>query len=147
MRIEFKKYYFIVHSKKIIRFIGNFTSFGKQPVAAAFWPFIFVNPDTEEESRYQEIIRHETIHIRQEIELLVIFAELIYILEYCYARYIKKLDPKQSYYWTSMEQEAHRNAMNPNYLKARKPYATFKYLFDKKWLGRTEDHQLIVKDF
>ncbi len=123
-----------------MRLIGKFASVGINPVAAAFWPFIFINPDTQQESRYEEIIR-------QEIESLVIFAEILYIVEYIYARYVKKLDAKQAYYWTSMEQEAHRNAMNPNYLKARKPYATFKYFFDKKWLGRMEDHQLIVKNF
>jgi hypothetical protein len=58
-----------------------------------------------------------------------------------------KLSKRQSYYYTAMEQEAHRNAMNTNYLKNRKHYAMVKYIFDKKKLSRGNSGELIVEDY
>jgi hypothetical protein len=144
MKIEFKKYYFIVTSKTIVCRLGRFISLGDNAMGITFYPFIFVRPDTRTN---KELIRHETIHIRQQVELFIIGAELLYIIEYCYARYIKKFDARQAYYFTSAEQEAHRNAMKEDYLSKRKPYAVLKYIKDKKWLGRGPNDELIIRDY
>jgi hypothetical protein len=144
MKIEYKGYYCIVTSKKIVKVLGKFVSLGTNAMAITFYPFIFVRPDTRNN---EELLRHEIIHIRQQLELLIIFAWLLYIIEYCYARYIKKYNSRQSYYYTSLEQEAHRNAMKEDYLLKRKPYAVLKYIKDKKWLGRTENNELIVQEY
>ena len=144
MKIEYKGYYFIVTSNNIVRKLGRLVSLGDRAMAITFYPFLFVRTDTRQN---QELIRHETIHIRQQLELLLVGSWILYIFEYIYARYIKKLDKRQSYYFTSLEQEAHRNAMNENYLQQRKPYAVLKYITDKKWLGRKENGELIVKNY
>lgn len=144
MKIEFKGYYFIVTSAKIVRRLGGFISLGNSAMAITLYPFIFVRPDTRHN---RELIRHETIHIRQQLELLIVGAWLLFVVEYLYARFIKKMDARQSYYFTASEQEAHRNAMNENYLSMRKPYTIFKYLRNKKWLGRTENGELIIREY
>jgi hypothetical protein len=144
MRFEWKGYYWIVISNRIVKILGRVVSLGDNAMGITFYPFLFVREDTR---YHEELIRHETIHIRQQLELLIVGAWLLYIIEYIYARYIKKLDARQAYYYTALEQEAHRNAANVHYLQERKPYAVLRYIRDKKWLGRTADSVLIEKDY
>lgn len=144
MKIEFKKYYWIITSNKIVRNLGKFISLGGNAMAITFYPFLFVRKDTRNN---QELIRHETIHIKQQIELLIIGAWLLYICEFIYGKYVKKLDSRQAYYFTAMEQEAHRNAMNTRYLSTRAPYSILKYIKNKKWLARDANDELIVKEY
>ncbi len=144
MKLEYKGYYFIVISDSIVRRLGGWVSLGDSAMAITFYPFIFMRKDTREN---EELMRHEVVHIRQQGELLIVGAWLLYLFEYWYARLIKKLDARQAYYYTALEQEAHRNAMNENYLKERKPYAMLRYIKDKMWLGRTVSGKLIEKDY
>ncbi len=144
MKFEFKGYYFVVISDKIVRNLGKLVSLGENAMAITFYPFLFVRIDTRNNA---ELIRHETIHIRQQLELLIIGAWVLYLVEYFYGIYVKKLDKRQAYYFTALEQEAHRNAMNLNYLSQRKPYAVLKYIKDKKWLGRGPNDELISRDY
>lgn len=144
MSISFKKYYFLVTSDKIIKKLGGLVSLGTNAMAITIFPFIFVR---EDKIHHKELLRHEEVHIRQQIELLVFGALILYLTEYIYARKIKKLSKRQSYYFTFLEQEAHRNAMKENYLKKRKPYAMVKYLFDKKKLFRGNNGELIEEDY
>lgn len=147
MSITFKGYYFIIFSTRLSRFFGRAVSLGDSAMAITLWPFIIVRANLRHDAVLPELIRHETIHIRQQIELLLIGAWLLYGLEYIYARWIKKFDKRQAYYYTALEQEAHRNAMNPDYLEKRKSYAVLRYITDKKMLGRTKEGMLIEKDF
>lgn len=124
--------------------LGKLISLGSTAMAITFYPFIFVKPNCRNN---EELLRHETIHIRQQIELLIIGAWILFLFEYTYARLIKKLDARQAYYYSALEQEAHRNAMKETYLQTRKPYAMLKYIKDKKWLGRTASGELICKDY
>ena len=140
-------YPFIIFSTRLTRFLGRAVSLGDSAMAITFWPFIIVRSNLKHATVLPELIRHETIHIRQQLELLLIGAWILYGLEYFYARHIKKLDKRQAYYHTAMEQEAHRNAMKPDYIKNRKPYAVLRYITDKKMLGRTATGELIEKDF
>lgn len=144
MKIEWKGYFFIVTSRRIVRRLGRLVSLGDSAMAITFYPCIFVRPDTR---YHEELIRHETIHIRQQLELLIVGAWLLFLFEYLYALKIKKFDARQAYYYTTFEQEAHRNAMNPHYLCKRQPYAWVRYLKDKKWLGRTAQGELIERNY
>lgn len=137
----------IVYSRRIVRFFGRFISLGEGAMAITLYPFIFVSPSLQGKPVLPELLRHEAIHIRQQAELLVLGAWLLFLAEYLYARIVKRLDPRQAYYFTSMEQEAHRNAMKEEYLFRRRPYAMLRYLRDKKWLGRAEDGTLIEREY
>lgn len=142
MKFEFRRHYFIVTSDKIVKILGRLISLGDNAMAITLYPFIFIRKDKR---NFEELVRHETIHIFQQLELLIIGAWVLFISEYLYAKYIKKFDARQSYYFTAMEQEAHINAINETYLTTRKPYSVFKYVFNKKRLYRDSNSNLIIK--
>ncbi len=144
MNITLKKYFFIVTSDKIVINLGRFVSLGANAMAITLFPFIFVRKDTVNN---EELLRHEEIHIRQQLELLIFGVVILYFIEYFFARAFKKLSKRQSYYFTAMEQEAHRNAIKEDYLKTRKPYSIIKYIWDKKKLNRDEDGNLICEEY
>lgn len=109
--------------------------------AITLFPFIFIgreykgyfnkNPD-----EYKTLIRHEGIHYKQALELLIIPFYLWYLIEwairlvqYRNARTIYgKKDWKAAYRNISFEREAYCNDTKPAYLKTRKRFASFKYL-------------------
>jgi hypothetical protein len=93
-----------------------------------------------------ELINHEKIHLRQQLEMLIIFAEILYIAEFLYARLILKLPKKEAYYFISLEQEAHINAPNKSYLKNRKFWALVPYLLHKKHIRRNTDGALVISE-
>jgi hypothetical protein len=78
-----------------------------------------------------QLINHELIHFRQEVELLLVGSFLLYFFEYLYGKLIKKLSATEAYFNLAMEQEAYLNQNNLNYLNERKPFAVFHYLFHK----------------
>lgn len=143
-KIQFKKTHFLIISDQLVTKLGRLVSLGDNAMAITVWPFLMVRPSTMDNV---ELIRHETIHIKQQIELFIIGAPLLYVFEYLYARYWKKLDKRQVYYYSAMEQEAHRNASNENYLKERRPYAVLWYIRNKKHLARGPQGELIEKDY
>lgn len=91
--------------------------------ATAFWPFIFVRKD----ACITRTLNHEMIHIRQQLELFVVFGYVWYVLELLWKWvYFRDLDAA---YWNhSMEREARKNEHNMYYLARRKRFAFFKYL-------------------
>lgn len=64
------------------------------------------------------LINHERIHLRQQLEMLVIPFYIWYLVEF----YTK------GYYNISFEREAYRNEHDPTYLRRRKPFAFLKYI-------------------
>lgn len=81
--------------------------------AIALWPFIFVR----NEVKFNDIdLNHEKIHLRQQIELLIIPFYIIYLIEWIFKKY-KNI---------SFEKEAYSNEDNLNYLKTRKLYNQWK---------------------
>lgn len=73
--------------------------------------------------------RHETIHIRQAGELLVLGFYLIYIWDWFWAilKYMQRLENQQNlseyaYFRIRAEQEAYAHDRDPEYLHHRKPY-------------------------
>lgn len=91
----------------------------------ALFPFIFICKP--EDKKNKVLINHEKIHLRQQIEMLIIFFYLFYIIEYYY--WVFKLkNPYQAYKRISFEREAYANELNLNYLKKRKFWNFRKYL-------------------
>tara|TARA_R110002110_G_scaffold131470_1_gene312333 strand:+ start:462 stop:806 length:345 start_codon:yes stop_codon:yes gene_type:complete len=93
------------------------------PVSAiTLFPFIFV-ADKEAEDW---LIIHETIHIKQYIELLIVGFPILYLLDFLRGlwKYKKVAD---AYHSIRLEQEAYRNEGNPYYLEERTWFAWRKY--------------------
>ena len=84
--------------------------------AITIFPFII-----SREEMNAETLNHETIHIYQQRELLLIGFYLLYF--YYYLRgVIKYKDKQKAYFMIPFEQEAYANDGNLNYLDERKPY-------------------------
>ena len=73
-------------------------------------------------------IRHESIHWKQQMEMLIIFFYLWYLIEWI-IRLITNFG--DAYRNLSFEREAYGNESNVNYLSERKHYSWVKYLFKK----------------
>ena len=70
-------------------------------------------------------IRHEKIHWKQQMELLIVPFYLWYVIEWL----IRMITDKgNAYRAISFEQEAYQNESNLNYLDNRKHFAFLKYL-------------------
>lgn len=95
----------------------------------ALFPFILVKL---EKSRFDEVmIRHEIIHLRQQLELLVIPFYFFYLLNYLYNRLIYN-DHHEAYMNIVFEREAYANDAFPDYLKRRKLFSWIKYFKTKR---------------
>lgn len=114
----FKK--LIVVSPRLLKILsGNFAR------GMALFPFILLQ--THDLKLNKQIINHELIHIRQQIELLVIPFYLWYLIEYLIKR-IKYKSHYLAYKNLSFEREAYANEEDFGYLKTRKFWAFLKYL-------------------
>ena len=81
--------------------------------AITLWPFIFVR----KEYSFNNIdLNHEKIHLKQQIELLVILFFLIYLIEWIFKGYRN----------ISFEKEAYRYEEDLGYLKTRKHFAQWR---------------------
>lgn len=93
--------------------------------AITLFPFILLrNRDLKKD---ETLIIHEKIHLRQQLELLIIFFYLWYVIEYYY-RIFKLKDAFKAYKAISFEREAFANEHNSEYLSKRKLWAFWKYL-------------------
>jgi hypothetical protein len=91
----------------------------------ALFPFIFIKYSGTKNN--SQIINHELIHIRQQVELLVVPFYLLYLLNYlinliCYRNHDK------AYRNIVFEQEAYQNDNNGTYLSGRRFAAWANYL-------------------
>ncbi len=91
--------------------------------AMAIWPVIFFKYKSLVADR--QILNHERIHLRQQVECLLIPFYLIYFGEYLFYR-LKLKNHDQAYRSISYEKEAYSNEDNPNYLKRRKVFSNFR---------------------
>lgn len=85
--------------------------------------FVFLNKKTKalKKDDLAVLLNHERIHIRQQIELLIIPFFILYTLEWIILC-IKFRDRDRAYRNISFEKEAYDNADDLTYLKHRKPY-------------------------
>lgn len=101
-------------------------------VAINMFGVVFTKRELDEVS-----INHEKIHTKQMQEMLWIGFYIWYILEY-FILWFARLRDKQStkYHDISLEEEAHNNDTNLNYINTRKHYTWLKYLkigsYDKR---------------
>ena len=89
--------------------------------AITLWPFIISREEMSE-----DVLNHESIHIAQQKELLLLFFYLLYGWDYLVGL-IKYKDKEKAYYRIRFEQEAYENMYNQNYLSERKLYSWRKY--------------------
>ena len=89
------------------------------------YPFIFLKGESFRSN--DVLLNHERIHLRQQIELLVLPFYLIYVLEFLF-KYIKIKSWKEAYRGISFEKEAYENESDLNFLK-RRPLWNFKGYF------------------
>jgi len=82
--------------------------------AITLFPFIIIKDEGDE-----TLINHESIHIKQQLELLVVGFYLWYLIDYLY-KFIKYDDGAQAYYNIIFEKEAYDNENDLEYLSKRK---------------------------
>jgi len=73
------------------------------------------------------LVRHENIHVVQQIELLFIFQWVIYLINYVVLRF-KGLNHYDAYRNVCFEREAYENQDDPQYLLNRRTWSWTKYL-------------------
>ena len=105
----------VIVSDRALKFFGLFWGGSNGIRGLAFWPFIFISSKTIIDD---ELINHERIHLRQQIEMLIIPFYVWYLIEYY----------RKGYYNVSFEKEAYANEKNLTYLKKRRIFAFIKYL-------------------
>jgi hypothetical protein len=119
----------IIYSDKFLDRVGILMKIG----GITLWPFIILREYYKGTSTYwkyrrEKVINHESIHIAQQGELLVIPFYVLYILEYFIKLFFYG---KKAYYNISFEREAYKNEYNMDYLRTRKSYAWLKYVFNE----------------
>jgi hypothetical protein len=115
---------------KPIVLMGEWKLMGKRTIGVTIFPFIFLKKsyfDKQPKEVLETTINHEKIHIKQQIELLVVFFYLWYFLEY-YVKNFKYTFKEDVYMNLSFEREAYENESNKDYLKTRKFWSFIKYL-------------------
>ena len=91
----------------------------------AFFPFILIR----DKKLVQDItlLNHERVHLRQQVELMILPFYIWYIVEYLIRLIIYK-NKQRAYRNISFEREAYANENNIEYLNKRKLWAFLKYI-------------------
>ncbi|MCW2261300.1 MULTISPECIES: hypothetical protein [Sphingobacterium] len=108
----------------VSRFWTKVFSWGKAD-AITIYPFIFLKKRIFKDNR--QLINHEQIHMRQAVELLIIFFYISYLIEFLF-RYLQYRNFHQAYLNISYEREAYANEADFDYLSKRRFWAFLKYL-------------------
>ena len=90
----------------------------------ALWPFVIVR----EKSLLNDevLINHERIHLRQQLEMGIVFFFLWYVVEFV-LRWIRTGNRRKAYRNISFEQEAFKYEKSLHYLKQRPIWSFLKY--------------------
>lgn len=91
----------------------------------ALFPFIFLKYRTDKKNPI--LINHEKIHLRQQVELLILPFLIWYLLEFM-LRLIQYENWDLSYRNISFEREAYTKEHQLDYLKKRPLFGFFRYL-------------------
>ena len=114
---------FVLTSKKI------FTKLLHGYTGISIWPFVILR-DSEREigkEAYTILLNHERIHLRQQIETLIVPFYILYAFFYIRNR-IKGLQHFRAYQMIPFERESYTNESNRNYLTTRKLWQWCKYI-------------------
>ena len=89
------------------------------------YPFVFLK---QKELKTDDVlINHEKIHLRQQLEMLILPFYVFYVFEFLF-RYIQYRNWYLAYVNISFERESYMNETNLNYVNERKPWTFLKYL-------------------
>ena len=91
----------------------------------AFFPFVFLKYKKLKQDAF--FINHEKIHLRQQIEMLVVFFYLFYVVEFL-IRFYQYKTWHLAYRNISFEREAYVNEQDVAYLNTRCFWQFLKYL-------------------
>lgn len=91
----------------------------------SLWPFIVLKYNWLRDDKL--FINHEKIHLRQQLEMLILPFYIWYFTEYI-IRLIQYKGPLPAYKNISFEREAYENESKDEYLEDRKFWAFLKYL-------------------
>ena len=101
----------------------------------SLFPFVVLREKFLHNPQYkitnEMLIKHETIHFKQQVELMVIPFYILYFLEYL-IKLIIYGDSATAYKNISFEREAYNNDENFDYLNSRKRYNWIKLIFNGK---------------
>lgn len=92
--------------------------------AITIFPFIILKNSRQKENKV--LINHEKIHLKQQLELLIVGFYVWYVVEFL-IRLIKLKHWHKAYLNISFEREAYKNENDLNYLKSRSLYSFLKY--------------------
>ncbi len=93
------------------------------------YPFIVLRDKSLKQDKL--IMNHERIHIRQQMELLVLPFYILYLIEFGMGL-IKYRSKYKAYMNISFEQEAYQHDADLNYLKERKMWAWKRFIGTNK---------------
>lgn len=105
--ISYLVYMFVLVNRFLLR---------KNFLGISLWPFIILK--RKELKLNKVFINHEKIHLRQQIEMLVIPFYIWYVVEYI-IRLVRYRNRKHAYRNISFEREAYSNEKDLDYLKKR----------------------------
>ncbi len=91
----------------------------------SLWPFVILESDCLKHDKF--FLNHEKIHLRQQLELLVLFFYVWYAIEF-FVRYLDCKDGMLAYRNISFEREAYRRENDLKYLKKRPFWAFLNFL-------------------
>ena len=89
------------------------------------FPFVIIRNFADKDNKV--LIHHEKIHIRQQMELLILPFFLLYFLEYLW-RLVQFKDRNKAYRNISFEREAYANENDFSYLQNRSLWRFRKYI-------------------
>lgn len=91
----------------------------------AIFPFVLLKRESYKADK--EIINHEKIHLRQQLELLILPFYILYLLNYLF-NLVKYKKHDLAYRKIIFEQEAYDNENNLNYLEKSNWFAWLKII-------------------
>jgi hypothetical protein len=103
--------------------------FYKNYVGLSFWPFIILKDSSLTQDRV--LLNHERIHLRQQLEMLIIPFYIWYIVEWL-LKSLWYFNSYKAYKNLSFEREAYHREADPNYLSKRQSFAFIRYLWGIK---------------
>lgn len=114
----------VIYNDKFLNAISWFMKVG----GITLFPWVILRERYRDNPYYVEkaksIINHESIHIEQQKELLVVVFYLWYFIEWLIRLFMKG----DAYRNISFEREAYSNQDNTEYLKTRRLYSFLKYI-------------------
>jgi hypothetical protein len=106
-----------------------FKALQNPPQAMALFPFILLKKLSFKDDKI--LLNHERIHLKQEVELLIIPFYILYLLNY-FINLVIYRNHYKAYLNICFEREAYENDKNLDYLKYRGFWAWTKYILVQK---------------